>query len=93
MLVSVLASGSKGNSTLIKTKEHKILVDAGMSVKYLEDKLRLAEVLIKDNVNSLNYILSKYGLSKIKYPEFETDILLLPSLIINELFENRSKKR
>ncbi|MDD2208436.1 MAG: MBL fold metallo-hydrolase [Bacilli bacterium] len=73
MEVVVLASGSKGNSTLIKTKEHKILVDAGMSVKYLEDKLRLAEVLIKDidyifiththndHVKALNNLIKKYN--------------------------------
>ncbi len=53
MLVSVLASGSKGNSTLIKTNEYKILVDLGMTVKYLENKLRENEVLLKD----INYIL------------------------------------
>ncbi|MDD4187977.1 MAG: MBL fold metallo-hydrolase [Bacilli bacterium] len=72
MEVAVLASGSKGNSTLIKTKNHKILVDAGMSVKYLEDQLRLAEVLIKDidyifiththtdHISALNNMLKKY---------------------------------
>lgn len=52
MLVSVLASGSKGNSTLIKTKDYNILIDAGMTVSYLEDKLRENEVLLKD----INYI-------------------------------------
>lgn len=48
MVVTVLASGSKGNSTLIKTAEHLILVDAGMNVKYLEEKLREVEVLLQD---------------------------------------------
>lgn len=52
MLVSVLASGSKGNSTLIKTKDCNLLIDAGMTIKYLEDKLRENEVLLKD----INYI-------------------------------------
>ena len=48
MEVTVLASGSKGNSTLIKTKNKLILVDAGMNMKYLETKLREIEVLLKD---------------------------------------------
>ena len=48
MKVTVLASGSKGNSTLIKTDKHIILVDAGMNTKYLENKLREAEVLLQD---------------------------------------------
>lgn len=48
MLVSVLASGSKGNSTLIRTKDNNILIDAGMTVNYLEEKLRLNEIRLKD---------------------------------------------
>jgi len=39
MLVSVLCSGSKGNSTLIKSKNHNILIDAGMNYKYIKEKL------------------------------------------------------
>ena len=48
MLVSVLASGSKGNSVLIKTKNNIMLIDAGMSTKYLELKLRELEILMQD---------------------------------------------
>lgn len=48
MLVSVLASGSKGNSTLIKTKEHSILIDAGMNVKYLREKLLQNNVMLEE---------------------------------------------
>lgn len=39
MLVSVLASGSEGNSTFIQTKEKKILIDLGMNNKYIKTKL------------------------------------------------------
>ena len=39
MKVSVLSSGSKGNTTYIETKEAKILIDAGNSSKYILDKL------------------------------------------------------
>lgn len=40
MKVSVLASGSKGNCTLIQTKNHKVLVDLGTSSLYIEKKLK-----------------------------------------------------
>ena len=52
MLVSVLASGSKGNSTLIKTDKLNVLIDAGMNVKYLKE--RLSEVNTK--LEDINYI-------------------------------------
>ncbi len=53
MEVTVLASGSKGNSTLVKTKDNLFLVDVGMNMKYLDAKLREVEVLLKD----INYII------------------------------------
>lgn len=39
MKVSVLSSGSKGNTTYIETKETKILIDAGNSSKYILNTL------------------------------------------------------
>ena len=39
MKISVLSSGSKGNTTYIETKEAKILIDAGNSSKYIINKL------------------------------------------------------
>lgn len=39
MLVSVLASGSEGNSTYVETADAKILIDAGMNTKYIKTKL------------------------------------------------------
>ena len=39
MLISVLCSGSRGNCTLIKTKNNNILIDVGMNYKYIKDKL------------------------------------------------------
>lgn len=53
MLVSVLASGSKGNSTLITTYRVKILIDAGKNQKYLENKLNQINLSLKD----IDYIL------------------------------------
>ncbi len=52
MLVSVLASGSKGNSTLVQTKSLNILIDAGMNLKYIKDRLAEFELTPKD----INYI-------------------------------------
>jgi len=52
MLVSVLASGSKGNSTLIKTEKLNILIDAGMNLKYLKEQLLQADTKLED----INYI-------------------------------------
>lgn len=53
MLVSVLASGSKGNSTLIATDRVKILIDAGKNQKYLETALNQIKLSLKD----IDYIL------------------------------------
>lgn len=52
MLVSVLASGSKGNSTLIRTEKLNILIDAGMNLKYLTEQLSYFEILPSE----INYI-------------------------------------
>lgn len=48
MKFSVLASGSKGNSTYIKTINHNILVDIGTSSLYIEKKLEELSVNPKD---------------------------------------------
>lgn len=48
MQVSVLASGSTGNTSLIVTKEHKILMDAGLSGKKIKELLKSVDVDIND---------------------------------------------
>ncbi len=48
MKVSVLSSGSKGNTTYIETKETKILIDAGNTSKYIIDMLKELEVNPKE---------------------------------------------
>lgn len=48
MQVSVLASGSTGNTSLIITKQHKILMDAGLSGKKIKNLLAKVHVDIKD---------------------------------------------
>ncbi len=39
MLVSVLASGSEGNCTYVETDSVKLLIDVGMNLKYITEKL------------------------------------------------------
>lgn len=48
MQISVLASGSTGNCSLIMTKEHKILMDAGLSGKKIKELLAEIGVSIKE---------------------------------------------
>ncbi len=48
MKVTVLASGSKGNCTLIETTKNKILIDVGLSYKMLINKLSEVEVQINE---------------------------------------------
>lgn len=44
MRYCILASGSKGNSTFIETNYARILVDAGLSAKKIEDRLKKLDV-------------------------------------------------
>lgn len=48
MKICNLASGSEGNVTYVETDEHKILLDAGMTVKYIKDKLSEISVNLED---------------------------------------------
>lgn len=53
MNVSVLSSGSKGNTTYIESKNAKILIDAGNSSKYIIEKLQELNI----NPNEIDAIL------------------------------------
>ena len=52
MKISVLASGSKGNSTYIEGNNAKILIDLGMTNSYIEDKLNSIGV-DPDSINAI----------------------------------------
>lgn len=52
MKISVLASGSKGNSTYIETKKTKSLIDIGMTNLYIENKLRNLNI-DPDEINNI----------------------------------------
>ena len=58
MLVSVLASGSKGNTTLVQTKKLNILIDAGMNMKYIKERLNEFNLSPDD----IDYIFLTFGL-------------------------------
>ena len=73
MLVSVLASGSKGNTTLVQTKKLNILIDAGMNMKYIKERLNefnlspddIDYIFLththKDHIGALEIFLKKYN--------------------------------
>ena len=48
MRICVLASGSKGNSTYVETKNHKILLDIGTNVGYIKERLEELGVSLND---------------------------------------------
>lgn len=82
MRVSVLSSGSKGNTTYIETDNTKILIDIGNTPKYVKEKLedfgvipeQLDAILIThthiDHVKGLKVFKNKY-----KVPVYITDIM------------------
>lgn len=53
MKVSVLASGSKGNATFVQAGDTKMLIDVGVSCKYIEKKLKEMDISPK----SIKYLL------------------------------------
>lgn len=73
MQISVLSSGSRGNSTLIQTKNTKILIDLGVTKSYIENNLKeinvdpkeISAILIThthiDHIQGLKVFLKKYS--------------------------------
>lgn len=73
MKISVLASGSKGNSSYIETDNTKLLVDIGMTSLYIETKLKklnvnpndIDAILLththSDHINGLKVFVKKYN--------------------------------
>ena len=71
MKVKVIASGSTGNCTYVETKDHKILIDTGISKKGIEMALNSMNVEFKeidtvlithehdDHIRSLSAVLKK----------------------------------
>ena len=103
MLVSVLASGSKGNATLIRTEKLNILIDAGMNTKYIKGRLEefgltpldIDYIFIththKDHIGALKTLVKNYSptvcVGKKMLNELECLINYENILIISEYME------
>lgn len=70
MKITVLGSGSKGNSTLIETTSCNILIDAGLPLKNIEQRINNPlpniDILIiththTDHIKGINKIITKYN--------------------------------
>ena len=91
MLVSVLASGSKGNSTLVSFKNINILIDAGINAKEVKKRLNNVDLKIDyifithshdDHIKGLKSIVKEFN--PIVYSRNE--IFVLSIILINHLF-------
>jgi len=69
MKITVLGSGSKGNSTLIETASYNILIDAGLTLKNIETRLnkplpKIDAIIIththSDHTKGLKALMKKY---------------------------------
>ena len=92
MRICVLASGSEGNSTYVEAGGHKILIDLGMNVKYIKEKLEELDVSLNeidtilishthsDHVGALEKFLNKYDpdiyMSKIMLEEMPKESII-----------------
>lgn len=86
MKVVVLSSGSKGNTTYVEEKNTKILIDLGVSLTYIEEKLKDLEtdpkeinyILIththSDHIMGLNKFINKYKTKLLISPNMENEI-------------------
>jgi phosphoribosyl 1,2-cyclic phosphodiesterase len=96
MQICVLASGSEGNVTYIATKTHKILIDLGMNVKYVTEKLgelnvspnEIDTILIShvhdDHIKALGQFIKKYD------PQVYLSSIMLDELPMDSSIRNYS---
>ena len=103
MKVKIIASGSKGNCTLVMSSTTKILIDAGVTAIHIKNSLEsegidintLDGVLIShthsDHIKGLVQIVKKYGLKVYATPQLLYDLIkIIPIesiIVINENFE------
>lgn len=93
MKISVLGSGSAGNSTFIEIDGYKLLIDAGFSCKKTEEKLEqigkklsdISAILLthehSDHINGAGIIARKYDIPLFITPEsYEAGLLKLGQL-------------
>ncbi len=101
MRIEVLASGSTGNVTYIEAANHKILIDAGISKKSIEEQLihlnsslsTVDTLLIThehdDHIKSLGAILRKYDLTCYMTHGTYQAIINGKNEILKEILENK----
>lgn len=103
MKVKIIASGSKGNCTLVMSSTTKILIDVGVTAIHIKNSLEsegidintLDGVLIShthsDHIKGLVQIVKKYGLKVYATPQLLYDLIkIIPIesiIVINENFE------
>lgn len=87
MKISILSSGSKGNSVYVQTKNHHILIDIGNTCLYIENSLnelginpKLIDIVLithahKDHIGGLQVFAKKYN----------------PTVYLTEKIENEAK--
>ncbi len=87
MKVKVLASGSKGNCTLVISKNTKILIDVGITVPQIKNSLDNLQINIEsidgilishihtDHIKGLSSIVKRYGLKVYAKPELLYDLV------------------
>ena len=92
MKISVLSSGSRGNSVLVQTSCTKILIDLGVTKSYLEENLKelnvdpneITGILIThthvDHIQGLKVFLKKY------HPKLYVNKIILP--LLKEYIDN-----
>lgn len=84
MRVTVLASGSKGNCTLVQTRNHNVLIDIGTSSLQIERKLRLLEI----NPNSIDSVFVTHAHKdhtagiNVFYKKYHPNIYLTKNILI-----------
>jgi phosphoribosyl 1,2-cyclic phosphodiesterase len=100
MKATVLASGSKGNASLLITNK-VIMIDAGMNLKYIQKNLlelginKLDAILLThthdDHILGLAGLIKKYDptifLSTTMYNQIKNKIVLSNYVIVDELFK------
>jgi len=86
MKVKVLASGSKGNSTLVMTDNVKVLIDVGVSYQYIKQELSKIDLTPEDinmvfiththsdHIKGLKVFLKKTGLKAFIPKEMEEEL-------------------
>lgn len=92
MKITVLASGSKGNATIIETKKHNILIDAGITLSNAQkriNELPNIDVIIithshDDHIKGLKSFIKKYHpIIYTKSPEL-ADLIMYDQLFYND---------